>query len=172
MAVSPRVVRWAIAGAVGVATAFIAPWEGKRNDPYLDIVGIPTVCYGETRVEMRRYSDAECTAMLEKAVEGFVKEVLACTPTLVNHPYTLAAATSLAYNIGSGAYCRSTAAKRFNDGDLRGGCSAFAPYNGSVYAKVQPNLNCRQLKDGKWFCEIQGLINRRKDEMELCMVGL
>ncbi len=172
MAVNPRVIAWAVAASVAIATPFIAPWEGKKNDPYLDIVGIPTVCYGETRVEMRRYTDAECMDMLQPAVEGFAKDVLTCTPGLAHHPYQLAAATSLTYNIGSGAYCRSTVAKRFNAGDLRGGCAAFALFNGATYSKPQPNHNCRQLKDGRWFCEVQGLINRRKDEVGLCMVGL
>lgn len=154
MKVPAKVAAWAITAAVPVAVAIIAPWEGRRNDPYLDIVSVPTVCYGETRVPMRRYTDAECLAMLNKAVEGFANQVLQCTPILANHPYQLAAATSLAYNIGIGAYCRSTAAKLFNSGDLRSGCNQFA----------------RWRKAGGGV--VQGLVNRRKAEIELCLTGL
>lgn len=154
MKVPAKVAAWAITAAVPVAVTIIAPWEGRRNDPYLDIVSVPTVCFGETRVEMRRYSDAECLAMLNKAVEEFANQVLQCTPILAYHPYQLAAASSLAYNIGIGAYCRSTAAKLFNSGDLRSGCNQFA----------------RWRKAGGVV--VQGLVNRRKAEMELCMVGL
>lgn len=154
MKVPANVLKWATAAAVPVAVAIIAPWEGKKNDPYLDIVSVPTVCYGETRVEMRRYSDAECVQMLNKAVEEFAGKVLQCTPILAYHPYQLAAASSLAYNIGIGAYCRSTAAKFFNTGDLRSGCNQFARWRmaGGVV--------------------VQGLVNRRKAETELCLTGL
>ena len=83
-----------------LATAIIGRWEGKRNDPYLDIVGVPTVCYGETRVEMKTYTDAECKQMLQEAVKDYQQGVIACVPSLVDRPYQLAASTSLAYNIG------------------------------------------------------------------------
>ena len=53
---------------VAIAAPFIGMWEGKRNNPYLDSVGVKTVCYGETRVPMRHYTDAQCTALLENAL--------------------------------------------------------------------------------------------------------
>lgn len=149
-----RLAALALAGAAAIATPIVASWEGKSNDPYVDLAGIPTVCFGETRVEMRRYTDAECEAMLRKAVEGFAKEVLTCTPILAEHPYQLAAATSLAYNIGAKAYCNSSVAKKFNDGDMIGACQGFLAWK-YVKGKV-----------------VRGLANRRTDEMEVCMVGL
>lgn len=137
--------------ALALSVPFIGSWEGKSNDPYRDIVGVETVCYGETRVDMRRYSDAECTAMLTSAVQGFQNEVLRCTPGLANKPEVLAAATSLAYNIGSRSYCRSTAAKRFNAGNIRGGCDAIKMWN-KAGGKV-----------------VRGLVNRRNAEYNLCI---
>lgn len=154
--IPPRVLAIAVTAAAAVATPFIGGWEGLSRDPYKDMLanGIFTVCYGETRVEMRRYTDAECLAMLNKAVEGFANQVLQCTPILANHPYQLAAATSLSYNIGIGAYCRSTAARLFNSGDLRSGCNAMTLWN-KAGGRV-----------------VQGLVNRRKAERELCLTGL
>lgn len=149
-----KIIASAVAGAIALATPFIAGWEGKRNDPYNDIVGIPTVCYGETRVEMRRYSDTECISMLVKAVGEFAGPVLECTPVLAERPHQLAAATSLAFNIGSGGYCRSTAARRFNAGDIKGGCDAFLMWN-KAGGKV-----------------VRGLVNRREAERKLCLTGL
>lgn len=154
MRASPKIVAWALAASTAVAVPLIASWEGLRTDPYDDLAGIPTVCYGETRAEMRSYSPAECEAMLRRAVEGFTREVLACTPGLAERPYQLAAAVSLAYNIGATNYCGSTAARRFNAGDIRGGCEAFAMWR-LVKGKVS-----------------QGLVNRRAAEMELCLVGV
>lgn len=142
------------AAALALAVPMIGGWEGKRNDPYLDIVGIPTVCYGETRVKMRRYSDAECKAMLDKAVRGFAEPVAACTPRIANRPAQLAAATSLAYNIGIGAYCKSTADRRFDAGDMRGGCDAIKFWN-KAGGRV-----------------VRGLVARRADEHQLCVVDL
>lgn len=147
-----------IVAAIALAVPLIGGWEGKRNDPYLDIVGIPTVCYGETRVQMRRYSDAECKTMLESAVKGFMEPVAKCSPTIANRPYQLAAATSLAYNIGVSAYCRSSADKRFDAGNLAGGCAGLKLWD--------------KARVGGRLVRVQGLANRRADEYRLCMVGL
>lgn len=151
---NPRVIAGSIVAAMAVATPFIAGWEGKRNDPYKDLIGLDTVCYGETRVPMRRYSDSECSAMLIKAVGDFMQPVIDCTPGLINRPSQLAAATSLAYNIGDGAYCRSTVAKRFNAGSFRAACDGFL---------VWVNAGGKR---------VQGLVNRREAERKLCLTGL
>lgn len=143
-----------IAAVLLLAVPLVAKWEGKRNDPYFDLVGVKTVCYGETRVQMRRYSDAECAAMLHEAVKGFAEPVARCTPMIANRPYQLAAATSLAYNIGIGAYCKSTADHRFDAGDLKGGCKALMNW---------------KMAGGR---VVQGLVNRRADEYRLCVTGL
>jgi lysozyme len=139
----------ALAAALIVATPFIAAKEGKRNNPYLDTVGVPTVCYGETRVPMRRYTDAECLAMFNKALgEDFGPAVLRCTPGIADRPRVLASAISLAYNIGVSGYCRSTAARKFNAGDIRGGCNAYMLWN-------RP----------------REIIGRRMKERDLCLSG-
>lgn len=147
-----------IAASAGAAlllsVPFIASWEGKSNDPYRDIVGVQTVCYGETRVEMRRYSDAECLGMLQQAVKGFETQVLKCTPSLADRPYQLAAATSLAYNIGATAYCRSTVDRRFDQGRFKEGCEAFKLWN-RAGGRV-----------------VKGLVNRRNAEYKLCVTYL
>lgn len=144
----------AVAAALAMAVPFISRWEGRSLDPYQDIVGVWTVCDGETRVEMRRYTPEECDAMTRKAAGEFAEQVLRCTPILRNRPHQLAAATSLAYNIGARAYCDSTVARRFNAGDFRGACEAFGRW---VYAGGR---------------EVRGLVRRRADERRLCLTGL
>lgn len=134
--------------------ALVAQWEGKRNEPYRDIVGVWTVCYGETRVAMRRYSDAECKDMLADGLADFAGPVLARNPELRGHPNQLVAATSLAYNIGNASYARSTVAKRFSAGNWRGACDAFLSWS---YA------------GGK---QVKGLLNRRQAERSICLRGL
>ena len=103
-----------VSGAViAAAMALIQPWEGKRLDPYLDIVNVPTVCYGETRVQMRRYTSQECSDMLKRTLES--KEALAvlkAVPAIKDQPGPFAASISLTYNIGIRAYSRSSIARR------------------------------------------------------------
>lgn len=142
-----------IAAALAIAVPLIGQWEGKRNDPYQDIVGVWTVCYGETRnIERRRYSDAECEAMLTEATTEFAEGVLHRNPNLADHPHALAAATSLAYNVGINAYSGSTAARRFERGDIAGGCEAMTWWN-KAGGRV-----------------VRGLVNRRRAEYQICMV--
>ncbi len=146
----------AVVGASAVAglIAVVGGFEGKSNDPYQDIVRVWTVCYGETRVEMRRYSDAECEDMLANGLADFAEPVLRRNPELKGHDAQLIAATSLAYNIGVRAYERSTVARRFSAGDWRGACDAFMAWNKA---------------GGR---EVAGLTKRRAKERAICLRGL
>lgn len=142
------------AGAAAILIPFVGGWEGKRNDPYKDIVGVWTVCYGETRVAMRRYTDTECEEMLAEGLADFAAPVLARNPELKGRPNQLAAAVSLSYNIGSAAYSRSTVARRFSARDWKGACDAFLLWNKA---------------GGK---EVKGLTNRRRAERAICLTDL
>lgn len=139
------------AGLMGALTSF----EGKRNVGYKDVAGIPTACFGDTAnvVVGKFYGDAECQARLEQQASAHVAEVVKCTPHLRGWP--LVAASSLAYNIGGPAYCGSTAAKRFNAGDIRGGCDALLSWN---KARVNGTL-----------VMVKGLANRRAAERAICL---
>ena len=142
------------ASAAALMVATVALWEGKSNDPYADIVGVMTVCYGETRVEMRRYSDAECEDMLAEGLGQFAGAVLERNPGLRDRPEMLAAATSLSYNIGMRAYSRSTVARRFSERRWAEACDAFLMWN-KAGGKV-----------------VRGLQRRREAERRLCREGL
>lgn len=144
-----------IALALAIATPTVERWEGTRMAPYRDIVGIWTVCSGETRMTMRRYTPAECQYMLRQTLESdFAPAVLAAVPALAQRPYQYAAAISPSYNIGAAAFARSTVARRFNAGDWRGGCDAFLLW---VYAGGR---------------RVVGLVNRREAERNLCLTDL
>jgi lysozyme len=85
---------------------------------------------------------------------------MACTPRLEEegHEWQRAAAVSLAYNIGVGAYCKSSIDKRFDEGNWKQGCNNFILYN-----KARVNGILRP---------VTGLTNRRKDEIKTCLKGL
>ena len=141
-------------GAAAALIATTAAWEGKSNVPYRDVVGILTVCYGETHQPMRRYTDAECKAMLSDRLADYAGPVLERNPELRGHDSQLVAASSLAYNIGVANYRRSSVARLFSAGRWKEACDAFLKWNRA---------------GGR---EIKGLTNRRKAERAICLKGL
>ena len=152
-----------LTGLVGFAAAallyaLVPAHEGEVLSTYKDPVGILTVCYGDTDPAMAipgvTYTREECRQSLERQLYAHAEPVLACTPVLDGHPEQLAAAVSLAYNIGSSNYCKSTVARRFNAGDWAGACAAFGMWT-KAKGKVLP-----------------GLVRRRADEAALCEKNL
>lgn len=143
------------AAMLAIATPLIARWEGVELRAYRDIVGIPTVCYGETLgVQMgQTFTKAECDAQLARRVVQFAGEIATCLPPGLP-PETAAAFVSAAYNIGSRAFCRSSMSRRSLAGNLRGACDALLMWN-KAGGRVIP-----------------GLTNRRNAERELCLSGL
>ena len=67
-------------------------------------------------------------------------------------PTREAAYTSLAYNVGIKAAGRSTATRRLKAGNVQGGCVAIGWWN-RAGGRV-----------------IRGLVNRRTDEVQLCLI--
>lgn len=125
---------------------------------YADIVGVWTICDGDTKnvrpgmVE----TQAGCRDRLERQLVAHAKPVLSCVPDLARpeRQNQLVASVSLAYNIGTRGFCRSTAARRFNAGNWRGGCDAFLMWN-KAGGRV-----------------VRGLVLRRERERALCLKGL
>ncbi|WP_299817489.1 lysozyme [uncultured Roseibium sp.] len=146
-----------LAGALGAAAiALVGAWEGLRLTAYRDVVGVPTICYGETLgVKLGdRHTKTECDAMLLASLkkhEAGMRKCLKRPDTIPARSYV--AFVSLTYNIGVGAFCRSTAVRRLNRGDVEGGCDAATWFNKAGGRKIR------------------GLVNRRAAEHELCREG-
>lgn len=141
--------------AVVLAAAFIGPWEGRELRAYLDIVNVPTICYGETRgVEIGDVATpAECETMLAKGVAEFEAAIRPCLPAVLPDK-TRAAFISAAYNIGSGAFCKSSMSRLALAGNIAAACDALMKWN-KAGGRV-----------------IRGLTNRRDAERRLCHEGL
>ncbi|MCT4654224.1 MAG: lysozyme [Cohaesibacter sp.] len=146
--------------ALAVAVPHIAKEEGKRNKAYKDIVGVATICFGSTRgVKMGMYkSDAECLELLRSEVAEYRHKLHRYfSETTINNRLTAkrdAAYTSLAFNCGIRGIGRSTAVRRLNAGNIKGGCKALTWWN-KAGGRV-----------------IRGLVKRRAREYQLCMAGL
>ncbi len=129
---------------------------------YLDAVKVPTACDGITRgVRMgQTYTEAQCTAKLEAELVEHGRRVIACVPGLYGHGYQVAAATSLAYNIGWPSFCGSTAARLFNAGRWLAACDAFAMWVKATDPRTRKKIVLR------------GLVTRRERERAMCRTGL
>ena len=152
MALNPRAAGNPLAGALSIAAVLASTFEGHRPQPYRDVTGIPTVCYGHTGrdIQSRSYTQAECDALLQVDMLTAAHGVQGCVtaPMSVN---TLASYTDLTYNIGIPRFCRSSVARLANARDHNGSCKAILMY---VYA------------GGK---KLRGLVRRRQSEYQLCM---
>mgnify|MGYP000920112758 CR=1 FL=1 len=145
--------------ALNVAVPLISRWEGIRLNAYLDIVDVPTICYGSTRgiqLGMSKTKE-ECDRLLRCEVAEYRKGWLSY---LNGKAYSQrlpatrdASYTSLAYNVGIRSAGRSTATRRLNSGDIRGGCVAIGWWN-RAGGRV-----------------VRGLVNRRNAETALCLRG-
>lgn len=132
--------------------------EGTEYRAYRDVVGVLTICTGDTR-DVRSgqvATKAECEDRLTRQLIAHARPILSCVPELSEsgHDYQRAASISLAYNIGPSGFCHSTVARKFRAGDWRGGCNAFLAW---------------RFAGGR---EIQGLKNRRLRERQICLTGL
>lgn len=147
-----------IAGSAALtmlATNTISGLEGRELKAYYDIVGVATICDGETKgVKIGDVATPqECDDMLAKNIrlyeEGLDNCLFAAMPG-----ETKVAILSWAYNVGLGAACRSTLVRVANSGDLVGMCNQLRRW---TYAA------------GLF---VRGLYKRRSLEREMCLEGL
>ena len=152
------------AGAMGtiplvlaISLPMVQDHEGLRTNAYLDPVGIPTICFGETLgVKLgQTKSVSECQEMLKPRLQGFLEQMRACTSVSLPAK-TEAAFLSFTYNLGPGIYCKNMAQKRINKGNVRGACEALKYYT----------------KAGQPLRVLPGLVKRREEERALCLQGL
>ncbi len=143
------------AAVLAVAIAVVGTFEGVRTVAYRDIVGVPTLCFGETRgIKMGDSKTMdECREMLGGALVEFSAGVDRCLTAKVPD-LTYVAFVSFAYNVGLGAFCGSTLVRRANAGDLSGACNQLPRWN-RAGGKV-----------------VRGLTRRRAEEQAMCLKGL
>lgn len=141
--------------ATGLSTGMLMNLEGYSATPYYDSAGILTECYGNTLGVSKAVvkTKQECVDILETEVGRIGAMLIKDQP---NHSVnTLASGISFVYNIGDGAYRSSTYRKKLLQEDYYGACLEM---NRWVYIT----------KNGKKV-KLQGLVNRRLQEVELCL---
>ena len=135
------------------ALVAIAGYEGYSSVAYTPVQGdVPTIGWGTTSSVKAgdTITPTQALVRLERDAELAKAGVARC----VNVPLTqgeLDAYTSLAYNIGSSAFCSSTLVRKLNRKDYEGACE--------------------EIRRGTYFKgrQLPGLIRRREQEYKTCM---
>ena len=101
----------------------------------------------------KRFSDDQCAQLLAADAVKHGLDIAGCLPDELPVK-TRAAFVSFAYNVGSGAFCKSTLSTKAKRGDLRGACAELSKW---VYAGKK---------------KLPGLVKRRQHEEALCFKGI
>ena len=152
--------QWGAIGATAAALAGIAGYEGYRERSYDDGVGVQTVGFGTTQMpdgrpvqKGDRTDPVRAVVALQADSDRHARELAACIGDVPLSKNEWDAYVSWAYNVGTGAACRSTLVKKLKQQP--------PDYEGA----------CRELL--KWTKaggrELPGLVKRRQDEYRLCM---
>lgn len=146
------------AGALSLSAAgllAIASYEGYRGEAYIPVPGdVPTIGFGST--EGVKMGD---TITVPHALERLRRDVSVAESAIarcVRVPLSqgeLDAYTSLAFNIGTDAFCRSTLVIKLNAQDYSGACEEIKRW---VYAGGR---------------KVPGLVARREKEYAMCTGG-
>lgn len=139
------------------AIDLIKKWEGFRANAYKDAVGIWTIGYGTTaNAGVGIYPNLGMT-ITESQAESFLRAAVTKFAGSVKSKLTkdaneneFGAMVSLAYNIGPGAFARSTVLDKFNDGDKKGAADAFLLWN-KAGGKVLRGLTNRRIEERALF---------------------
>lgn len=150
----------AVSIVAALTLASIAGWEGYRRTAYDDGAGVQTVGFGSTRhpdgapVKPGDTASPErAVLMLAKDADRLWREAAACIEDVPLAPHEAAAYQSLVYNIGAGAFCRSTLVKKLkaNPPDYAGACREILRWH-RAGGRVMP-----------------GLVKRREAEYRQCL---
>ena len=147
--------------AAGLSTALalvgfnIAQHEGEEFTGYLDPVGVQTACYGhtETAVVGKEYTEDECVVLLSKDINDHDAQLMSVITVDIS-PGEHSAYLSFHYNVGAGNFKSSTLLRYLNQNMRVEACNELSRW---VYAKGR---------------KIQGLVERRKKEREMCLNGV
>lgn len=148
----------ASAGSIAIAGVLVSHFEpGKdRGKPYIDPVGVLTVCDGHTGSDIdpkRIYTDAECDAWRDADLDIADRAVRRLITVPLND-WQRAALIDFTYNLGAGNLADSTMRRKFNAGDYEGGCAELDRW---VKGRVRGVL-----------VTIPGLVTRREVNTWVC----
>jgi lysozyme len=128
--------------------------EGLRLSAYRDVAGIWTIGYGHTPAHPgQSITEEQAIDLLRRDIGHAEAAVEACTRDVPTTDEQFSAMVSLTFNIGAGAFGRSTVLKRHLAGDYKGAGDAFL-----MWSKSHVNGQ---------LVMVPGLLRRRNEERKL-----
>lgn len=148
--------------------SLIKPWESLKLTSYRDMVGVWTVCWGETRLNGKpvvagmTFTKKQCDDILMSSVMDYYLPLVDKLQGFNEAPISLQASMiSLAYNIGVDRARTSTAGKRLTAKRYKDACVAATAWNRADGKVTKGLVNRREMGDAQ-----------RMGEAELCVSGL
>lgn len=139
-------------GVIAITGGYmVGPWEGVEKKAYQDIVGVWTICYGETKgvtpgmVKTQEQCEQSLASELQHYNTQMKKNVKVPLPEHMEIAYT-----SFVWNVGVGAWNSSTLLKLLNQKKYDEACTQLLRWN-KAGGKV-----------------VKGLVNRREAEYKTC----
>lgn len=133
--------------------------EGSRTTAYQDSVGVWTIGVGHTAAAGEPHPKRGMTITTAE-VDEILQRDLRATETVVDRYVTVPleqhefdALVSLVFNVGSGAFSRSTVRRRLNAGNRRGAADAFLMWN-KAGGRVVAGLTTRRRAEREQFLGI------------------
>jgi lysozyme len=125
----------------------IAGNEGFVDHAYRDVVGVPTIGYGETDgVKMGQVTTPQRALLdLERSADAHAKGMAACIDVPVSQN-EFDAYLDFTYNVGVSAFCGSTLARKLNAKDYAGACAELLRWD-RAGGRVIPALHKRRLQE-------------------------
>lgn len=165
-----------VIAVVGLAATaiigFTSHFEGNKYKAYRDPGGVWTICRGHTKdVTPGMVADEkQCKEWFLQDMQPGMLRAVSQTPTLVDNVNVLYAVGDLIFNSGPGAYSKSPMKMYFDQGDFVKGCNAFRNYYVRVHATKIISSDCKfDFSTKKYFCKLNGLVERREKEAQLCL---
>lgn len=173
-----------IIAACAVAAPIAQHWEGYAPKVYRDPANIPTYCYGETanisKDPGRIYAKTECAALLrQRMARDYAPVILHCIPQLADpkRKQVFGALIDASYNAGAGGVCHSPMRSLIIAGKWAEACKALPSWYITARYRGKAQPSAVMIKhgwhwDGKaWKKIMPGLVNRRKDEANVCLLA-
>jgi len=170
---NPKLVGSGLVGAALIAAIFFVQFEGTKHTTYIDPPGIPTICYGHTQgVKIgQNATEKQCLAYLGEDTKK-VSEAIDRLVMIEISDTTKASFISFSYNMGIGAFSRSTMLKKLNNNDIIGACQELPKWICSSVKEGSGDSSgsCKSKKKNKTV--LKGLVIRREAEQKLCLSGI
>lgn len=136
--------------------AHIKQWEGLRTTAYKDVAGIWTIGYGHTAAAGKpapkqglKVTEKQAEEILAQDLNQYEKAVDAgVNVTLSDNQFS--ALVSFTYNVGIGAFRKSTLLKKLNKGDYDAVPTEMMKWVNAGGKRVQGLVNRRAAEAGLW----------------------